>query len=120
MEVNDVIVDTTKQKMFDINQRWKQSPPFDWLSLLYWLVPILLIIGLAIYLFRRKRKTLHKATTALREAIVALKTLDNSQLLKENKSKEYYSSLNQIVKRYLDRELMKLLWKAPVTSSSHV
>lgn len=39
------------------------------------------------------------------EAIFALKNLDNTQLLKEDKSKEYYSSLTEIVKRYLDREV---------------
>ncbi|OAD90504.1 hypothetical protein A7A78_06215 [Aequorivita soesokkakensis] len=108
VEVNDVIVDTTKQKMFDIKPAVEvKSPPFDWLSLLYWLVPILLIIGLAIYLFRRKQRkdAAQKQLPPYEEAIVALKTLDNSQLLKENKSKEYYSSLTEIVKRYLDREV---------------
>src|SRR5690606_30340091 len=108
VEVNDVIVDTTKQKMFDIKPAVEvKSPPFDWLSLLYWLVPILLIIGLAIYLFRRKKRkdAEQKQLPPYEEAIVALKQLDNSQLLKENKSKEYYSNLTEIVKRYLDREV---------------
>lgn len=108
VEVNDVIVDTTKQKMFDIKPAMEvKSPPFDWLLLLYWLLPILLIVGLAIYLFRRKKRkdAAEKQLPPYEEAIVALKTLDNSQLLKENKSKEYYSSLTEIVKRYLDREV---------------
>jgi hypothetical protein len=66
-----------------------------------------LIIGIAIYLFRRKKRkdAAQKQLPPYEEAIVALKTLDNSQLLKENKSKEYYSSLTEIVKRYLDREV---------------
>jgi len=108
VEVNDVLVDTTKQKMFDIKPAMEvKSPPFDWLSLLYWLVPILLIVGIAIYLFRRKKRkeAAEKQLPPYEEAIFALKTLDNSQLLKENKSKEYYSSLTEIVKRYLDREV---------------
>ncbi len=108
VEVNDVIVDTTKQKMFDIKPAVEvKSPAFDWLLLLYWLVPILLIIGIAIYLFRRKKRkdAAEKQLPPYEEAIVALKTLDNSQLLKENKSKEYYSNLTEIVKRYLDREV---------------
>ena len=108
VEVNDVLVDTTKQKMFDIKAAVEvKGPPFDWLLLLYWLVPILLIIVLAIYLFRRKKRKdgAEKQLPPYEEAIVALKTLDNSQLLKENKSKEYYSSLTEIVKRYLDREV---------------
>ena len=108
VEVADVPVDTTKQKMFDIKPAVEvKSPPFDWLSLLYWLVPILLIIAIAIYLFRRKKRkeAAEKQLPPYEEAIVALKQLDNSQLLKENKSKEYYSSLTEIVKRYLDREV---------------
>ncbi|MDN3723024.1 DUF4381 domain-containing protein [Aequorivita sp. SDUM287046] len=108
VEVADVPVDTTKQKMFDIKPAMEvKSPPFDWLSLLYWLVPILIIIGIAFYLFRRKKRkeAAEKQLPPYEEAIVALKTLDNSQLLKENKSKEYYSSLTEIVKRYLDREV---------------
>lgn len=108
VEVADVPVDTTKQKMFDIKPAVEvKSPPFDWLSLLYWVVPILLIVGLAIYLFRRKKRkeAAQRQLPPYEEAIVALKQLDNSQLLKENKSKEYYSSLTEIVKRYLDREV---------------
>ena len=89
VEVADVPVDTTKQKMFDIKPAVEvKSPPFDWLLLLYWLVPILLIVGIAIYLFRRKKRkdAAEKQLPPYEEAIVALKTLDNSQLLKENKS----------------------------------
>ena len=108
VEVNDVIVDTTKQKMFDIKPAVEvKAPPFDWKQLLYWLLPILLIIGIVFYFFRRKKRkdAAEKQLPPYEEAIVALKKLDNTQLLKENKSKEYYSSLTEIVKRYLDREV---------------
>ncbi|WP_051285418.1 hypothetical protein [Aequorivita capsosiphonis] len=108
VEVNDVVIDTTKQKMFDIKPAVEvKGPPFDWKLLLTWLIPILLIIGIAIFLFRRKKRrdAAEKQLPPYEEAIVALKTLDNSQLIKENKSKEYYSSLTEIVKRYLDREV---------------
>lgn len=108
VEVKDVPVDTTKQQMFDIKAAVEvKDPPFDWLSLLYWVIPILLIIGIAFFLFRRKKRkeAAKKQLPPYEEAIVALKQLDNSQLLKENKSKEYYSNLTEIVKRYLDREI---------------
>lgn len=108
VEVADVPVDTTKQKMFDIKSAVEvKSPSFDWLLLLYWLVPILLIAGIAFYLFRRKKRkeAAERQLPPYEEAIVALKKLDNTQLLFENKSKEYYSALTEIVKRYLDREV---------------
>lgn len=108
VEVKDVVVDTTKQKMFDIKPSVEvKGPPFNWLLLLYWLLPLLLIVGIAIYLFQRKKRrdAAEKQLPPYEEAIVALKSLDNSQLLSENKSKEYYSNLTEIVKRYLDREV---------------
>lgn len=108
VEVADVPVDTTKQKMFDIKPAVEvKNPPFDWLRVLFWVIPILLIVGIAIYLFRRKKRkdAAEKQLPPYEEAIVALKKLDNTQLLLENKSKEYYSSLIEIVKRYLDREV---------------
>lgn len=108
VEVNDVPIDTTKQKMFEIKPAAQvKSPPFNWIGLLYWLVPILFIVGIAIYFFRRKKRkdAAQRQLPPYEEAIVALKQLDNSLLLKENKSKEYYSSLTEIVKRYLDREV---------------
>lgn len=54
---------------------------------------------------KKRKDAEQKQLPPYEEAIVALKQLDNSQLLKENKSKEYYSNLTEIVKRYLDREV---------------
>lgn len=107
IEVNTVAIDTTKQKMFDIKPAVEiDAPPFDWLKLIYWGIPLILIV-VAVYLFQRKKRkdAAKKQLPPYEEAIVALKKLDNSQLLKENKSKEYYSNLTEIVKRYLDREV---------------
>ncbi len=108
VEVNDVVIDTTKQKMFDIKPAMEvKAPPVNWKQTVSWLLPLILVILIAIYLFRRKKRrdAAEKQLPPYEEAIVALKKLDNTQLLKENKSKEYYSSLTEIVKRYLDREV---------------
>ncbi|MCH2489778.1 MAG: DUF4381 family protein [Flavobacteriales bacterium] len=109
VEVRDVPVDTTKQKMFDIKPALPvKEPPFDWLRLLYWLVPVILVMGILIYIFFRRKKRKEAEEQQLppyEEAITALHELDNSTLLKENRSKEYYSQLTEIVKRYLDREI---------------
>ncbi|MEZ4857460.1 MAG: hypothetical protein R2781_01460 [Flavobacteriaceae bacterium] len=108
VEVRDVPVDTTKQKMFDIKPAIEvKKAPFNWLHLLYWGLPILLIGGLIYYFFRRKKlkEEREKQLPPYEEAMVALKKLDASEYLKENKSKAYYSSLTEIVKRYIDREV---------------
>ncbi|MEZ4874433.1 MAG: DUF4381 domain-containing protein [Flavobacteriaceae bacterium] len=108
VEVRDVPVDTTKQKMFDIKPAIEvKNPPFNWLLLLYWLVPLLVLGGLVYYFFRRKKikEEREKQLPPYEEAMVALQKLDASEYLKENKSKAYYSSLTEIVKRYIDREV---------------
>ncbi|MFT4848363.1 MAG: hypothetical protein ACI83B_000893 [Sediminicola sp.] len=109
VEVRDVVVDTTKQKMFDIKPAIEvERPPFDFEKLFTWLIPILLAVGLLAYiLFRRKKRKDGKEEVLppYEEAIFALKKLDESHLINENKSKDYYSNLTEIVKRYLDREV---------------
>lgn len=108
VEVRDVVVDTTTQKMYDIKPAMEvKSPPFSW-DWLYFILPALLVLGLlGYYLFRRKKKkdAEEKQLPPYEEAITALHVLDSSSLLKERKSKEYYSQLTEIVKRYLDREV---------------
>lgn len=108
--VQDVAVDTTQQKMFDIKPAISvDGPPVDLIKLLAWLVPILIILGIAVYWFLKRRKIqLEESQRMLppyEEAITALKELDDTGLLRENRSKEYYSKLTEIVKRYLDREV---------------
>ena len=109
VEVRDVPVDTLKQKMFHIKpEKPVENPPFDFLELLYWIIPVLLVAGVIAFLFLQRKKRKEKEDGQLppyEEAIVALKALDNSALIKQAKSKEYYSQLTEIVKRYLDREV---------------
>lgn len=108
IEVRDVPVDTTQQKMFDIKPVIEvDEPPFPWTRWLLWLLPLLLIGGIGYYLFRRKKikEEREKQLPPYEEAMVALQKLDASEYLKEDKSKDYYSSLTEIVKRYLDREV---------------
>jgi hypothetical protein len=109
VEVRDVAVDTTKQKMFEIKPAVEvDRPPFDFWKLLPWLIVLLVIGGSIAYIFFRRKRIKAAKEQQLppyEEALVALQQLDNSTLLKEYKSKEYYSLLTEIVKRYLDREV---------------
>ena len=109
VEVRDVAVDTTKQKMFDIKPAIDvDEPPLDLKTLLLWLIPMVIILAIVAYiLFRRKKlkDAKEEQLPPYEEAIAALHTLDSSTYLKENKPKEYYSHLTEIVKRYLDREV---------------
>lgn len=108
VEVRDVPVDTTKQKMFEIKPAVEvDKPPFNFWDLVPWIVGLLLAAIVA-YIFLRRKKQKEAQEQQLppyEEALVALQNLDNSELLQEDKSKEYYSHLTEIVKRYLDREV---------------
>lgn len=106
--VRDVPVDTTKQKMFDIKPVIEVGdPPFDYSKLFWWLLPFIVLLGLTYYFIRRKKikEERERLLPPYEEAMVALEKLDASEFLRENKSKAYYSSLTEIVKRYLDREV---------------
>ncbi|WP_271855266.1 BatD family protein [Patiriisocius marinus] len=109
VEVRDVVVDTTKQKLFDIKSSVGiEKPPFNIIKLLYWLIPMLIllaVIGFLAFQRKKKRAQMEIILPPYEEAIVALKELDNSEYLLKNDSKEYYSLLTEIVKRYLDREV---------------
>ncbi len=88
--VIDVVVDTIQQRMFDIKPVIEiERPPFDFLNLLYWLIPILILVAAYIFFRRKKKKdSEEQQLPPFEEAMVALKELDNSSLLQENKSKE--------------------------------
>jgi hypothetical protein len=109
VEVADVVVDTLIQPMFDIKPAIEVPPvKSDWLKYFLWALFILAVLIALIYLILRQKKKIEEAKRQLppfEEALVALKTLDTSDYLKENRVKDYYSSLTEIVKRYLDREV---------------
>lgn len=108
VEVRDIVVDTTQQKMFDIKPAITvEYSGFDFKILGYLLLLLILIGGVIYFLLRRKRiiEERKKQLPPYEEAMALLKQLDTSELLKENKSKEYYSTLTEIVKRYIDREV---------------
>lgn len=108
IEVLDVPVDTTKQKMFDIKPVIEVgSPPFNWLKWLLILLAIAAFAGLVFYYFRRKKieEEKKKQLPPYEEAMHALQALDKDESLIQQDSKAYYSSLTEIVKRYIDREV---------------
>ena len=107
--VANVLVDTTKQKMYHIKPAFEVADPsFNLKKLLYWLVPILVLLGIGLYLYFRRKKKKREAEQQLppyEEAIEALKVLDGSHFLKNDNSKKYYSALTEIIKKYLHREV---------------
>ncbi len=112
VNVATIAVDTTKVKKFPIKSIKKEPYTFDDFKIyIYLILAILAIIGFWIYWFVvRKRKETEDAPTyrtlpPFEEAILRLTELDEKLLWQNNKIKEYYSELTEIVRGYIEREL---------------
>jgi hypothetical protein len=112
VNVATIAIDTTKVKKFPIKTIKKEPFTFDDFKIyLYILLAILAIIGFWIYWFViKKRKITEDAPTyrtlpPYEEALLKLSELDEKLLWQNNKIKEYYSELTEIVRGYIEREL---------------
>ena len=113
VNVATIAVDTTKIKQFPIKSI--KSEPYvydDYKNYLYIGLAILafVILGIYYFFFYRKRKPqeekipIQNPLSPLEEVIYKLKQLDEKLLWQNNKVKEYYSELTDIVHQYLERE----------------
>lgn len=112
VNVATVAIDTTKIKKFPIKAIKAEPYTFDDFKIyVYILLVALVIIGFWIYWFViRKRKMeieepTFRALPPYDEAIYKLNELDEKLLWQNNKVKEYYSELTEIVRGYIEREL---------------
>ncbi|WP_417860419.1 hypothetical protein [Winogradskyella sediminis] len=111
VEVNTIVVDTTKQKLYDIKPIIEvEESGSDWWK---WLLIAVLAIGLVAFLlywfiWRTKPLSEEEEIALLPpydRAKLALKKLDESQLLMRAEVKEYYSELTFIIRKYLDEKV---------------
>jgi len=107
VEVNDVVVDTTKQKLYPIKPSVEVDPGFSIPDWFWWLLGIFLVAGLvAFFIIRRKKKDAkEQELPPYEQAMAELQRLDNSHLLENREIKEYYSQLSFAVRKYLDRKI---------------
>ena len=109
ISVATVKVDTSKQKMFEIKSIKREPKTFDdYKPMLWWLVPIFVLIAIVLFfIFRKKEKPLKpKVVIApIQEAMQRLKELDEKELVKQNKIKIYYSELTDIVRTYIEKDI---------------
>lgn len=109
VNVHEVAVDTLAQPMYNIKPFIPaKSVSLPWKNIGLWVLGIALLAFILWYILVKKKGALSlqkKALPPLEEAIQAFKELDTADYLQQNNSKEYYSKLTNIVKRYLDREV---------------
>ncbi|MGB1269039.1 MAG: BatD family protein [Flavobacteriaceae bacterium] len=110
IEVRDVVVDTTKQKLYDIKPIIAVTKPAEGFPtwIIYVLIGVLVLAGVLYMIFFRKSKSKRKTEQKLppfEDAIQHLTALDSNQLLENHEYKKYYSELTDVLKRYLDEKV---------------
>jgi hypothetical protein len=111
VEINNIVVDTTKQGLYDIKPLIDvdKSPSKWWLyTLLIALLLALIAFVLYWFVWREKPLTQEEKVALLppyERAKLALQELDNSDYLENDQLKAYYSDLTQIIRKYLDEKV---------------
>jgi hypothetical protein len=111
VEVRNILVDSTKQGLYDIKPiiEVEKSPSQWWKYILYTLLVLGIVAGLIYWVLWRKKPLSEEEQIALLppydRAKLALKKLEESDYLKQDALKEYYSELTQIVRKYLDEKV---------------
>ncbi|WP_348636614.1 BatD family protein [Mariniflexile litorale] len=111
VEVNNVVIDTTKQGLYDIKPIIEvKEKGSDWWKYLLLTLLIIGIVGFLMYWFIWRKKPLTEAEQIALlppydRAKLALKKLDESHYLETDSIKEYYSDLTFIIRKYLDEKV---------------
>ncbi|WP_372752810.1 BatD family protein [Mariniflexile sp.] len=111
VEVNNVVVDTTKQGLYDIKPIIEvEKQGGDWWKYLLLTLLIVGAIAFLMYWFIWRKKPLTEAEEIALlppydRAKLALKKLDESHYLQTESIKEYYSELTFIIRKYLDEKV---------------
>ena len=109
VEVANVVVDTLKQKMFDIKPIAEAPSSKSWIWKL--LLTLLLLFGIGAFVYwylkiRQKKKIeedLYK--TPIEKATSLLNSLEKKQLWQKGEVKEYYSQLTDIARNYIEEAI---------------
>jgi hypothetical protein len=111
VEVNNVVVDSTKQGLYDIKPIIEvDKKGGDWWKYLLMILLIIGSIGFLMYWFIWRKKSLTEdeqiaLLPPYDRAKLALKKLDESHYLEHSEIKAYYSELTLIIRKYLDEKV---------------
>ena len=112
--VNNVVVDTTKQGLYDIKNIIEvDHASSNWWQWALWILGILVLIGLFLFFiirWSRKKAEAEKKLPPFEQALESLHKLDEEYQTPgrgadQTTTKVYYSRLTDIVRRYLDEEV---------------
>ena len=111
VEVNDIVVDTTKQKLYDVKPMIDvKKPSSNWWLWVLLIIAIITLIAFLVYWFVWRKRPLTEEEKIAQlppydRAKLALKQLDDTKYLERAEIKEYYSELTFIIRKYLDEKV---------------
>ena len=109
IDINTVVVDTTKQKMFSIKGNIHVGYTFwEILPFILTFIIVLAFIYMAYYLWMKRKPKEHKKLIPKIPpydlAMINLKRLDEANLIKDGKIKSYYVELTDILRTFIEKE----------------
>ncbi len=107
--VNNVVVDTLKQQMYDIKPITTVEKPADY-EWIYWILALLAIaaLGYGLYYFIKKYQEKQNKVeeelfaSPIEKALSKLQNLEKKELWQHGETKEYYSELTDITRTYIE------------------
>ncbi|MEC4050143.1 FeoB-associated Cys-rich membrane protein [Flavobacterium sp. SUN046] len=110
LDVNNVKVDTLKQKMYDIKDIEKVESSNSWWYYIVIGILLLIVVGYLVYRYIKNYKKPQKAEeliykTPIEKATGLLQQLESKSLWQKGNVKEYYSELTDIARNYIEEEI---------------
>ena len=109
VEVSNVVVDTLKQKMFDIKPIAEANSNKSWIWKLILILLLISGLGVLVYRFIKKRqlKKIEEEVykTPIEKATNLLNVLEKKELWQKGEIKNYYSELTNIARNYIEEAI---------------
>ena len=109
VQVANVVVDTLKQKMFDIKPIAQGTTSYHWIWNVVLVLLILAAAGFGFYWWRKRKKqvvdTTEEAKSPIEKATNMLNVLEKKQLWQKGEVKSYYSELTAIARNYIEEAI---------------
>ena len=109
VQVANVVVDTLKQKMFDIKPIAQGTSSYRWVWTLLLVIALLAAAGYGVFWWRKRKpsavEVVEEFKSPIEKATSMLNVLEKKQLWQKGEVKSYYSELTAIARNYIEEAI---------------
>lgn len=109
VQVANVVVDTLKQKMFDIKPIAQGTSSYRWIWNIVLVLLVLAAAGFGFYWWRKRKpsavEAIEEFKSPIEKATSMLNVLEKKQLWQKGEVKSYYSELTAIARNYIEEAI---------------